>query len=180
MKKQVLRELMKKMCDSMPNEDVKEHSEIIEKIVLNSDEYKNAKSIFIYISFKNEIRTYGIIIDAKKHGKNVYVPKIINGEMKAVSCDFRKLTPNKLGVMEPDVYEMADESKIDLCITPGIVFDRERNRIGFGQGHYDKFLNKNPQIFKLGLAHDIQIVDQITAEEHDVKLHKIITEKRMI
>ena len=180
MKKQLLRELFIKIRNSIPNDDVKENSDIIRNIILEDDNYKKAKNIFIYISYGKEVQTYGIIIDAIKQEKNVLVPKISGDGMEAVSCNLKTLRLNSYGIMEPDKFSVFDGNKIDLCIAPGVAFDKERNRLGFGKGYYDKYINKYPQMYVIGLAHDVQIVDKIEAEENDKKLHKIITEKRAI
>lgn len=180
MNKVLLRELTRKMRDSMLPEDAIAHSKIIEKQLLSDENYKSAKSLFIYVSFGNEVRTYGVIMNAKKTGKKVYIPKIVGGEMKAVECDLKCLMPNKFGVMEPSTYNIADAKNIDICITPGVVFDCDKNRIGYGRGYYDRFFDKYPDIYKIGLAYDIQVVKEIETQPHDIKMDKIITEKRII
>jgi len=180
MNKALLRELTKKMCDTMTNEDLIAHSNIIAEKLFENEVYKNAQNIFIYFSYRAEIRTYGMIKDALKKGKNVFVPKLVGNEMKAVKCNLESLVRNKYGVMEPKETEIIDGNKIDLCITPGIVFDFEKNRIGYGQGYYDDFFKHYPSIYRLALAHDIQVVTHIDTEKHDIKMHEIITEKRII
>ena len=62
---------------------------------------------------------------------------------------------------------------------PGIVFDKEGRRIGYGLGYYDKFLKKTPKAVKIGLAFDFQVVDQIPREMHDVPVDVIVTEERV-
>lgn len=180
MNKVLLRNINKKLQNTMPISEVNENSEIITKKVLDSEAFKKAKSIFIYISFGNEVRTYGIIMAAKKQGKKVYVPKIIGSEMRAVECDLNKLSLNKFGIMEPCEYEIAKEKDIDLCITPGIAFDEDKNRLGYGKGYYDRFFEQNKDIFRLGLCHDILLVKKIETDSHDVKMNCIMTEKRTI
>jgi len=70
--------------------------------------------------------------------------------------------------------------EIDLVIVPGVVFDKNLNRIGFGKGYYDKILNRlKPSAKKVALAHDFQVLEDIPAEEHDVKMDMIITEKNI-
>jgi len=180
MNKVLLRKINKQLLDTMPLYEVNENSEIITKKVLESEVFQKAKSIFIYISFGNEVRTYGIIMTAKKQGKKVYVPKIIGSEMRAVDCDLNRLSINKFGIMEPIKYKTIDEKNIDLCITPGLAFDEDKNRLGYGKGYYDKFFEQNEEILRMGLCYDILLVKKIEADNHDVKMNCIMTEKRSI
>ena len=69
---------------------------------------------------------------------------------------------------------------IDLVLVPGIVFDHEGHRIGYGFGHYDKFLRKVPKATKIGLAFDFQVVDKIPREMHDVPVDMVVTEKGIV
>ena len=62
-------------------------------------------------------------------------------------------------------------------IVPGIAFDRNHNRIGYGKGFYDRYLNAHPHLVKLGIAFDIQLVDRIPAEECDCRMDMVVTEK---
>lgn len=180
MNKALLRKINKQLLNTMPISEVNENSEMITKKVLESENFKKAKSIFIYISFGNEVRTYGIIMAAKKQEKKVYVPKIIESEMRAVECDLNKLSVNKYGIMEPIEYKTIDEKNIDLCVTPGIAFDEDKNRLGYGKGYYDRFFEQNKDILRIGLCHDILLVKKIETDNHDVKMNCIMTEKRTI
>ena len=85
--------------------------------------------------------------------------------------------------MEPKkkFFRPVSPEDIDLVIVPGIAFDRSGERIGYGMGFYDRFLKKiRKDTSSIGLAYEFQIVDDIPSEETDVKVNKIITEKRVI
>ena len=85
-----------------------------------------------------------------------------------------KYKKGKLGVMEPigNIYL----GNIDLIIVPGISFDKELNRLGFGKGYYDKFLSEN-NIFKVGICFEKQIVSKLPVDSYDVKMDLVITDK---
>ncbi len=71
--------------------------------------------------------------------------------------------------------------KIDLVIVPGVAFDEDLNRIGFGKGYYDRILYRlSSRAKKVAVAHDFQVLNSIPSEEHDVKMDIIVTEKRVI
>ena len=67
-------------------------------------------------------------------------------------------------------------------IIPGVAFDKHRNRLGYGGGFYDSFLGglKGTGISKVAVAYELQIVDEVPSEGHDLKPDAIITEKRII
>ncbi len=169
--------LVKSEKESMDNN-------IFNKLV-NSELYKNAKSIFIYINFSNEINTINIIEKALNDGKEVFIPKIYKGDksMKAIKLNsFNELKKNSMGILEPyDDSNFIEKTNIDLIIVPGVVFDNKGNRIGYGGGYYDRYLEdikyKNN---KVALAYDLQIVESIDAEAHDVKIDYIVTNTKII
>ncbi len=153
---------------------------IIEKLI-NSEEYKKARGIFTYIGFGSEIDTKIIIKDALKLGKQVYVPKIFNKEMLLIRIDsLENLVKSSYGILEPIGEENDfDIDKLDLIVMPGVAFDEEFNRLGYGAGYYDKFLDKNNlKCSKIALAYELQVLDSLEVEEHDKKVDQIITEKR--
>ena len=157
--------------------------ELFNKLI-NLDLYKEAKNIFIYLSFGSEIDTKPIIDRALEEGKEVYIPKVykVNREMKAIRLNsFNDLEENSMGILEPkDDTNCIEKENIDLIIVPGAVFDLEGNRIGYGGGYYDRFLsNIKDKRNKVVLAYDLQIVDNIKAEEHDIKVDYIITNSRI-
>ena len=72
---------------------------------------------------------------------------------------------------------------MDIVIVPAVVFDLEKNRIGFGGGYYDTFLKKireeNKKILFIGICYDFQIIEKVPTEEHDVVLDFVVSESRI-
>lgn len=155
---------------------------IIEKLTI-SEAYKSARGIFIYIGFGSEINTKIIINNALNAGKEVYVPKVIKKDMILIKINsLENLVTSSYGILEPigDKSDF-DVNKLDLIIMPGVAFDENGNRLGYGGGYYDKFLDKNNiECKKVALAYELQVLDKLDTEEHDVKVDSIITEKRTI
>ena len=180
MKNQLRDDILEKR-NSLPKEEVIDKSRVIEEKLFGLDAYKKSRTVMLFVSFNNEADTHNII--KKSLGKkNVAIPKIIQHEIEpSIIIDFDSLIPaGKFGILEPiDLMKIAYKN-IDLVLVPGIAFDSEGHRIGYGFGYYDKFLKKIPKSVKIGLAFDFQVVDKITAEEHDVPVDFIITEKRVI
>lgn len=150
-------------------------------ISLNS--YKRAKKVFIYIGFGSEINTKSLIEIMLKEGKEVFVPKVLEEEMIALKItSLNNLIESKFKILEP-VGEKSDidGEEFDLIIMPGVAFDRSGNRIGYGKGYYDKYLKDvKSDIKKIALAYELQLIEEIETEEHDLKVDSIITENEII
>ena len=139
--------------------------------------FEFSEKIFIYVGFGSEIRTENFI---KKwiNKKQIFVPKIANDKMNLVHLkSWDELTPGHFGVLEPtpsDYYE----GKIDLVITPSIVFDNNGYRLGYGKGYYDKYFVSREYDISVGLSYHKLLQDNIPKEDHDKKVDVIITEEK--
>lgn len=158
--------------------------EIFESLI-NNEFYNNAKSIFIFVSYGSEVDTVRIIEHSLKEGKEVYVPKTFKDvkEMKAIKIiNLTDMVKDNMGILEPvDISKDKIGEAFDLIIMPGVAFDKFGNRIGYGAGYYDKFLsNYKKDTEKIALAYDIQLLDKIKTEDHDIKVNYILTEKSLI
>ena len=181
--KKLLRNKILLIRDSL-EEEVKNNMdyEIYKKLIV-SELYLNANNIFIYMSFGKEIETKNIINKALKDKKKVYIPKIYKEDksMRAIRLkSLAELKENSMGILEPiDDSDYINKEKIDLIIVPGVVFDLSGNRIGYGGGYYDRYLEDIKAIRnKLVLAYDLQVIDFIDSEIHDIKFDYIITNTR--
>lgn len=159
-------------------------SRLIQQKLFSLPEFLKAKTVMFYISFGSEVDTIEMINSALKSSKTVCVPvsDFELNEMKAVELNaFEELSPNDKGILEPSkgTASEIDSSRIDLIIVPGIAFDEKGNRLGFGAGFYDKFTaNCNAKL--IALAFEEQIEKEIPSLCHDQKVHKIITETKVI
>ena len=152
-------------------------SDEIKNKVINTSIYKKAKSIFIFIGFGSEVNTIGIIKDALREGKEVYVPKIENRVMKVIRIkSLDTLKPGVFGILEPmDGKEL--KGNCDLIFMPGVAFTKNGCRLGYGGGYYDKYLAEyNTETLKIALAYSMQIVDFVPTESYDKKVDYIVTE----
>ena len=133
-----------------------------------------------FVSFNSEVDTHDMIRNALKN-KTIIIPKVAHHEIEpSFIIDFDNLIPGKFGILEPIETMKIAYKNIDLILVPGIAFDKEGHRIGYGFGYYDKFLKKVPKAIKIGLAFDFQIVDKIPREMHDVPVDLIVTEERVV
>lgn len=152
-------------------------STIIVNKILNLDIYKKARVVALYKSLDTEVNTNDLIIQSLVD-KIVLLPKIVNDEMVFIKIDKdTEYIKSRIGVMEPngDIYT----GDIDLIIVPGVSFDEELNRLGFGKGYYDKYLaSKN--IFKIGICFDNQVIKLLPVNDYDIKMDLVVTDKRLI
>ena len=184
--KKLIRSSIRKLRDSMPEDERSVKSERISDSVTGTPEYKAARDVLIYVSTGSEADTTELIKKCFEDKKNVYVPKVYGKEMRFISIgSLDELTPGYYGIMEPvsdePVWEKGsrDTYNDSLCIMPGLAFDRKFNRIGYGGGFYDKFLEK-AQVYKMAVCYDCQIVEHIDAQDTDIKPDMIVTDMEVI
>lgn len=184
--------LRKEILAKRDNIDIVEKGKMDKKIsdkFYENKYYRDAKNIFIYISYDSEINTKEIINKALKDYKKIYVPRTefktrLMDAVEIVSLD--NLIESEYGILEPSVEEPhINPNELDLIVVPGVAFDRNGGRIGYGAGFYDRYfkkINKDnmKKIAKIALAYDFQILDNIPMNEQDVPVNYIITEKEFI
>ncbi len=177
------KELRKKILgirNNMLKEDVENNSRIITDKIISLDIYKQSKVVFIYMDFNNEVMTSYLIRHMFSDKKRVvvsYTDTVNNVLILSEIIEKADMILNPFGYYVPkNILPVAIE-EIDLVIVPGVVFDKNLNRIGFGKGYYDKILNKlKSSAKKVAVAHEFQVLENIPSEEHDVKMDMIITE----
>lgn len=178
--KKALREEMRSKRRFLEIEEIAEYSaEICEK----SLEYvKDAKAVCIFLPAFKEPDTFGIIEELWSRGIKVAVP-ISDTDTFEITLSYienrESLERGAYGIYEPTVIHEVDENDIDVIFVPGLAFDRNGGRMGFGKGYYDKFLARSRGI-KIGLCYDFQLFDAIPTEKHDVPMDYIITEKEIL
>ena len=169
----------------MSPSEVRKKSKRIKERLFEMTEIRESQSILFYISYRNEVHTHEMIKETLAKGKRVIVPKPNKEDRTLCLSVLTKWEDLELGaydILEPKkecVIEVPIDS-IDVMIIPGVVFDVRGNRVGHGMGFYDRLLENTHYAHLIGLAFELQIVDVITVETHDVKIDKIVTEERII
>ena len=184
--------LRKEILEKRNNINLVKKMEMDKKILeqfYESKYYKEAEKIFIYISYDSEINTKVIINRALKDKKKIYVPRT---EFKTRHMDAVEITTldnlieSKYGILEPKTEEPhIDPNEFDLIVVPGVAFDRNGGRMGYGAGFYDRYFKKINEenidkIIKLALAYELQILDKVPMDAKDVPVDYIITENEFI
>lgn len=179
--------------NNMSDEEKLTEDKKIQEKLYNSLFYQKCNNLFSFVSFKSEIDTHDIIKQSLASGKKVYIPRVEKHGMEFYHIyNLDGLIPSKFGVPEPtqDPDNLFSQDTVsdnmaaynNIMIVPGLAFDYQGNRIGYGAGYYDKYLHvhKNVNFYKVALAYDFQLIDKINAEAHDIGVDMIITPSRII
>lgn len=158
-------------------------SDKIKRRLFKEKYFKQAATIMCYVSKPYEVDTYPIIEGVLKSGKRLIVPVTKTQEKILIPSEIsdlqKDLGQGPFGICEPkkECMKTVDLKDIDLVLIPGIAFDRQGNRIGHGQGYFDRFLSNLPnKIPTIGLAFKLQLVSRINALPWDIPVTKLITE----
>ena len=142
----------------------------------NCELYKNAKTIYGYLPYNQEVRTVPMLEQAIRDGKRVAVPKCYGEEMRFLYItDFvNEVAPGYANIPEPIADEPVADDPTALVLMPGLAFDPMGHRIGYGGGFYDKFLSAEPDHPTLALCYEFQMLPHLETEEHDIPVDYVI------
>lgn len=194
MDKKELRKIKMHERDSLSRNETQALSDIITEKILSLKEYNETDTILTYVSCRSEVMTDSLILAALKAGKKVGVPKVEGDIMNFYYINgLDDLEAGYFGVREPKQHIISDTSLSSgnrtadplvsdpsgcLMIVPGLAFDTELNRIGYGKGFYDKYFlaHKDKSFVKCGIAFDIQLCKKIEADRYDQPLDMLVTD----
>ena len=172
MNKQFLRNKYKEIRKNI--KDKEKQDCIIFNKVINLEEYKQSDLILTYVSLKDEVDTIELVKYSLEQDKKVAVPKCEGENITFYYINSLKdLEKGKFGILEPKTNERVKNFDNSICIIPGVTFDKQNNRIGYGRGFYDRFL-ENYKGTKIGLTYKECICDKIDNEINDIKMDKVI------
>ena len=137
--------------------------------------YQQAATIYGYLPYNQEIRTWDLLTQALKDGKQVAVPKVYGDEMRFVMLtDLSRVAPGYASIPEPIDDEPVVNDPTALVLMPGLAFDREGHRMGYGGGFYDRFLAEEPTHPTIALCYEFQLLEHIPTEEFDVPVDCVL------
>ena len=167
----------------LSDKDINKKSDLIIKNLASYIE--NVQNIMIFMDMKTEVKITKLLGLYPK--KNFFISKITNSknrEMKINKYNKNELILHKFGYYESSSNDFYDEEILDVVIVPALAFDSKKNRIGFGGGYYDTFLEKvrkkNNKALFIGVCYDFQIIDSVPTEKHDVTLDFVVSENKII
>jgi 5-formyltetrahydrofolate cyclo-ligase len=180
--KNSIRQVLREKKDAMLPEDRLNRSRRICRHLM--DLIGDGEVVLVYTSKEKEVNTVPLITSLFEKGNPVVVPIIVKEDVSlrlSYLRDFSALVPSTFGVPEPIGSEIpAAPEDVDTIILPMLGFDRTGGRIGYGAGYYDRFLEKNPGLRKIGIAFACQEVDKLPLDENDVRMDCIVTEDGVV
>ena len=180
--KNSIRQILRQRKEAMIPEDRLEKSKRVCYHLMTL--IQDGETVMVYTSKEKEVNTKPLITKLFEHGNPVIVPIIVKDDISlrlSYLRDFSVLVPSTFGVPEPVGNEiLATGENVDTIILPMLGFDRTGGRMGYGAGYYDRFLAKNQNVRKIGIAFACQEYDNLPVDENDVPMDYIITEEGVV
>ncbi|MBQ5865360.1 MAG: 5-formyltetrahydrofolate cyclo-ligase [Oscillospiraceae bacterium] len=175
MDKKELRRQIRELKRAMTNEQINAASARLGELFLNCPQYKQAKTIYGYLPYNQEVRTVPMLEQAMKEGKRVAVPKCYGDEMRFIYMDdLSKVEKGYANIPEPIADDPVADDKTALVLMPGMAFTKDGKRMGYGGGFYDKFLASEPDHPTVALCYDFQMVEDLPTEDYDIPVDCVL------
>jgi len=175
MDKKELRKKIREQKRAMREEQIVSASVRLGELFLDCPQYKEAKTIYGYLPYNQEVRTVPMLEQAMKDGKRVAVPKCYGDEMRFIYMDdLSKVEKGYANIPEPIADEPVADDKTALVLMPGMAFTKDGKRMGYGGGFYDKFLAAEPEHPTVALCYAFQMVEDLPTEEYDIPVDCVL------
>jgi 5-formyltetrahydrofolate cyclo-ligase len=180
--KNSIRQILRQRKEAMIPEDRLEKSKRVCHHLMTL--IHDGETVMVYTSKEKEVNTTPLITTLFERGNPVIIPIIVKDDISlrlSYLRDFSVLVPSTFGVPEPIGNEiLATGESVDTIILPMLGFDRTGGRMGYGAGYYDRFLAKNLNVRKIGIAFACQEYDNLPVDENDIPMDYIITEEGIV
>ncbi len=175
MNKSEIRRIVREKKRSLSQYQIEEASRQLGIQFAGTEAYRMAKTIYGYLPYNQEVRTIPMLHKALEDGKRVAVPKVFGETMKFIYLqDLTQVAPGYAGIPEPVADEPVADDPHALVLMPGLAFDREGHRIGYGGGFYDKFLAQEPEHPTLALCYGFQMFEHLETEKFDLPVDLVL------
>lgn len=175
MDKQILRKRIREQKRAMTQEQIESASARLGELLAESPLYRQAGTVYGYLPYNQEVRTLPMLERALREGKRVAVPKVYGEEMKFIYMeDLSLVEKGYAGIPEPVADGPVADDPAALVLMPGLAFDPEGHRIGYGGGFYDKFLAAEPGHPTLALCYGFQMLPALETEEFDIPVDCVL------
>jgi len=169
---------------AMSADEVRVASETVCKKLINAPWYSSCTWIYGYYPLGNEVDCRAFLQQALADGKHVALPRMEKEILPAKQCsmDFYEIhsldevEPGGFGVLEPTSDCSLIEEQQAVVLVPGVVFDKNGNRYGYGKGYYDRYFARFPSLYKIGIAYTHQLEEALITTEWDVRMDCVYTE----
>lgn len=190
--KKEVREKFKLLRARQPRKEALAKSAQIQGMLFELPEFREASTVSFYVTKpgSGEVDTEQMIKASLRMGKRVLLPVVEKTAKRLALSELRdfkaELAPGAFNVPEPkpEYRRLTPPRECDLIIVPGIAFDMHGHRLGFGGGYYDRLLREVASLRLgipfVGLAYELQVVDKLPHTWHDVAVHILVTEGRVL
>lgn len=185
-----LRQQLRRQRRALDAKTQQAHALLVTRQLKNCSLYRRSKRIALYLAADGEIDTHYLIYTAWRAHKKIYLPVLTPFSSRLYFAPYTpgcKLKPNRFGIAEPDVHPKywLKPQQLSLIFMPLVGFDPDGNRLGMGGGFYDRSLSfhghrkRYHHPYLIGLAHQLQCVDALPVQPHDVPMHMVATEQQL-
>ena len=175
MDKKALRAMIREKKRAMTHTQINEASTKLGQLFAATEQYRQANTVYGYLPYNQEVRTVPILEKALKDGKRVAVPKIYGDEMRFIyMTDLSQVEVSDFGISEPVADGPVGDDPTALVLMPGLAFDPQGHRIGYGGGFYDKFLANEPDHPTVALCYEFQVLHHIETDDHDIPVDCVL------
>lgn len=185
--KKVLRKEVLAKRDQLSWDEIKSKSEKIADFLFALPEYVKADTVMYFLNFGKEVQTLDMVPITLAHGKRVVAPKTVHKERRLILSRIvdvdDDLAPGLWGIPEPkpDKIRPVDPSDLDFVVVPGVAFDEQGNRLGYGGGYYDRFFSElRDGVPLVAVTFEVQLLPAVPVAPWDRRVDMVITEKRLI
>jgi 5-formyltetrahydrofolate cyclo-ligase len=180
--KAALRERMRRVRAGIPPAERARRGTLIEANLFDLPEIAGAHTVLLFYSFGSEVATGEMAARVLAAGKRLFLPYLEGGAMEAAEIrSDEELIPSGYGPREPGRRVAVDPAEIDVVVTPGLAFDRRGHRLGYGGGHYDRYLTRlGPGAARVGVGFSGQVMDRVPDEPGDQPVDLVVTDEQVI
>jgi 5-formyltetrahydrofolate cyclo-ligase len=180
--KRAMRARMVALREAIPAPDRERMSEAAAERLFAVPALSSAMNVLAFAAFGSEIATAGVIRRLHAEGRRVLLPRLRDGEMAATEfLPGEELAPGSFGIGEPFGIDEARPEEIDAVIAPGLAFDRDGYRLGYGRGYFDRYMRRlRPDAVRLGLGFHVQMVERVPRGPGDEPLHAVVTDRETV
>lgn len=170
-----LRAMIRAQKRAMTQEDILQRSAALAQKLFAAPLYQCAQTIYGYLPYNQEVRTVPMLEQALRDGKRVAVPKCYGDEMKFIYMeDLSLVERGYAGIPEPIADGPIGDDPHALVLMPGLAFDPQGHRIGYGGGFYDKFLAREPEHPTIALCYEFQMLPHLETEAFDIPVDCVL------
>lgn len=142
--------------------------------------FREIKRVYIYLDYHDELPTGRLIEEMWRHGIRTAVPKVVGKELEFYEITgWEQVSEGYKGILEPNENGRRARWSDALVVLPGAAFTENGDRLGYGGGYYDRFLEREGEHETVGICYDFQVMDSLPTEEHDKAVDFLATPSKI-